>query len=40
MDINEQGGKALKAEFDELYGAEQTLFVTCNVESEEQLKGK
>ncbi|XP_062309454.1 15-hydroxyprostaglandin dehydrogenase [NAD(+)] [Osmerus eperlanus] len=38
LDVNEQGGKALKAEFDELYGAERTLFVTCNVESEEQLK--
>lgn len=38
MDINEAGGMKLKAEFDKEYGADRTLFVHCNVESEELFK--
>ncbi|XP_020312247.1 15-hydroxyprostaglandin dehydrogenase [NAD(+)] [Oncorhynchus kisutch] len=38
LDINESGGKDLKAAFDKEYGPDRTLFLTCTVESEEQLK--
>ncbi|XP_012990213.1 15-hydroxyprostaglandin dehydrogenase [NAD(+)] [Esox lucius] len=38
LDVNEKGGKVLKAAFDKEYGPDRTLLLTCTVESEEQLK--
>ncbi|KAM6970548.1 15-hydroxyprostaglandin dehydrogenase [NAD(+)] [Aplochiton taeniatus] len=38
LDINEAAGKSVKAEFDKEYGPDRTLFLACNVESEEQFK--
>ncbi|XP_032389548.1 15-hydroxyprostaglandin dehydrogenase [NAD(+)] [Etheostoma spectabile] len=38
LDVNETAGKSLKETLDKEYGQERTLFLTCNVESEEQIK--
>ncbi|XP_078122053.1 15-hydroxyprostaglandin dehydrogenase [NAD(+)] [Sander vitreus] len=38
LDVNETAGKSLKEALDKQYGQERTLFLNCNVESEEQLK--
>ncbi|XP_019941178.2 15-hydroxyprostaglandin dehydrogenase [NAD(+)]-like [Paralichthys olivaceus] len=38
LDVNENAGKSLKGSLDKQYGREKTLFLNCNVESEEQLK--
>ncbi|KAL0994800.1 hypothetical protein UPYG_G00127310 [Umbra pygmaea] len=38
LDVNEKVGNDLKAVFDKEYGPDRTLFWTCNVESEEQVK--
>nr|XP_015205132.1 PREDICTED: 15-hydroxyprostaglandin dehydrogenase [NAD(+)]-like isoform X2 [Lepisosteus oculatus] len=37
LDVNETAGSELKARFDEQYGADSTLFLPCDVSSEEQL---
>ncbi|XP_059207596.1 15-hydroxyprostaglandin dehydrogenase [NAD(+)]-like isoform X1 [Centropristis striata] len=38
FDVNETAGKSLKEALDKEYGQERTLFLNCNVESEEQFK--
>ncbi|XP_034461660.1 15-hydroxyprostaglandin dehydrogenase [NAD(+)]-like [Hippoglossus hippoglossus] len=38
LDVNENAGKSLKESLDKQHGRERTLFLNCNVESEEQLK--
>ncbi|XP_031164080.1 15-hydroxyprostaglandin dehydrogenase [NAD(+)] [Sander lucioperca] len=38
LDVNETAGKSLKEALDKQYGQERTLFLNCNVESEEQIK--
>ncbi|XP_018547952.1 15-hydroxyprostaglandin dehydrogenase [NAD(+)] [Lates calcarifer] len=38
LDVNETAGKSLKEAFDKQYGWERTLFLNCDVESEEQIK--
>ncbi|XP_042355005.1 15-hydroxyprostaglandin dehydrogenase [NAD(+)] [Plectropomus leopardus] len=38
LDVNETAGKTFKEALDKQYGQERTLFLTCNVESEEQIK--
>ncbi|XP_071377067.1 15-hydroxyprostaglandin dehydrogenase [NAD(+)]-like [Centroberyx affinis] len=38
LDVNETEGKSLKEAFDKQYGPDKTLFLKCNVESEEQFK--
>uniref|UniRef100_A0A667YYB9 15-hydroxyprostaglandin dehydrogenase [NAD(+)] n=1 Tax=Myripristis murdjan TaxID=586833 RepID=A0A667YYB9_9TELE len=38
LDVNETVGKSLKETFDNQYGPDKSLFLSCNVESEEQLK--
>uniref|UniRef100_A0A3Q4GS17 Uncharacterized protein n=1 Tax=Neolamprologus brichardi TaxID=32507 RepID=A0A3Q4GS17_NEOBR len=40
LDINETAGKTLKEALNKQYGEERSLFFKCNVESEEQIKGK
>ncbi len=39
LDVNENVGKALKESLDKENGPDKTLFIICNVESEEQIKG-
>ncbi len=39
LDVNENVGKALKESLDKENGPDKTLFMICNVESEEQIKG-
>ncbi|XP_070839408.1 15-hydroxyprostaglandin dehydrogenase [NAD(+)]-like [Chaetodon trifascialis] len=38
LDVNETAGKSLKAAFDRQYRQDRTLFLICDVESEEQIK--
>ncbi|XP_076024829.1 15-hydroxyprostaglandin dehydrogenase [NAD(+)]-like [Genypterus blacodes] len=38
LDINEAVGKSLKLSFDKQYGQDHTLFLRCDVQSEEQFK--
>ncbi|TNN38194.1 15-hydroxyprostaglandin dehydrogenase [NAD(+)] [Liparis tanakae] len=38
LDVNETAGKSLVEVLDKLYGRERTLFLSCDVESEEQIK--
>ncbi|XP_049448315.1 15-hydroxyprostaglandin dehydrogenase [NAD(+)] [Epinephelus fuscoguttatus] len=38
LDVNETAGKTLKEALDKEYGKEKSLFLVCNVESEEQMK--
>ncbi|KAF1378299.1 hypothetical protein PFLUV_G00189100 [Perca fluviatilis] len=38
LDVNETAGKSLKEALDKQYGQDRTLFLNCNVESEEQFK--
>ncbi|KAM9348576.1 15-hydroxyprostaglandin dehydrogenase [NAD(+)]-like [Symphorus nematophorus] len=38
LDANETVGKSLKEALDEQYGQEKTLFLNCDVQSEEQIK--
>ncbi|KAM7398373.1 hypothetical protein PAMA_006329 [Pampus argenteus] len=38
LDVNETAGQSLMEELNKQYGGERTLFLSCNVESEEQLK--
>ncbi|GAA6232101.1 15-hydroxyprostaglandin dehydrogenase [NAD(+)]-like [Lates japonicus] len=38
LDVNETAGKSLKEALDKQYGQERTLFLNCDVESEEQIK--
>ncbi|KAG5843270.1 hypothetical protein ANANG_G00149010 [Anguilla anguilla] len=38
LDINETVGKTAKADFDKEYGEDRTVFLKCDVTSEEQLK--
>ncbi|XP_060942459.1 15-hydroxyprostaglandin dehydrogenase [NAD(+)]-like [Limanda limanda] len=38
LDVNDNAGKSLKESLDKQHGPERTLFLNCNVESEEQLK--
>ncbi|XP_042355491.1 15-hydroxyprostaglandin dehydrogenase [NAD(+)]-like [Plectropomus leopardus] len=38
LDVNETAGKSLKATLDKHYGQHRTLFLYCDVESEEQIK--
>ncbi|XP_061104216.1 uncharacterized protein LOC133132648 isoform X2 [Conger conger] len=38
LDINETVGKSAKADFDKEYGEDRTIFLTCDVTSDEQLK--
>ncbi|XP_056264181.1 15-hydroxyprostaglandin dehydrogenase [NAD(+)]-like [Pseudoliparis swirei] len=38
LDVNETAGKSLVEVLDKLYGRERTLFLCCDVESEEQIK--
>lgn len=38
LDVNETEAKALKKILDKQYGQENTIFIKCNVESEEQIK--
>lgn len=40
LDINNSAGETLKRALDEEFGPENTLFFKCDVESEEQIKGK
>lgn len=39
MDVNEAVGKDLKASLDKEFGEDRTIFLTCDVTSDEQLKG-
>lgn len=39
LDVNNTAGKTLKEALDKQYGRERTLFLSCDVESEEQIKG-
>ncbi|XP_053188371.1 15-hydroxyprostaglandin dehydrogenase [NAD(+)] [Scomber japonicus] len=39
LDVNETEGKNLSENLNKQYGQERTLFLSCNVESEEQIKG-
>ncbi|KAF3841109.1 hypothetical protein F7725_006971 [Dissostichus mawsoni] len=39
MDTNKTKGESLKKALDQLYGEQSTLFLHCNVESEEKIKG-
>lgn len=39
LDINNTAGQSFKEALDKEYGQENTLFVKCDVESEEQIKG-
>ena len=39
LDVNASAGKSLKESLDKQYGREKTLFLSCNVESDEQIKG-
>ncbi|KAM4620067.1 15-hydroxyprostaglandin dehydrogenase [NAD(+)] [Polymixia lowei] len=38
LDVNEVVGKSSKETFDKQYGPDKTIFLNCNVESEEQFK--
>lgn len=38
LDVNKTEGERLTEELNKRYGAEKTLFLSCNVESEEQIK--
>ncbi|XP_037324269.2 15-hydroxyprostaglandin dehydrogenase [NAD(+)]-like isoform X1 [Pungitius pungitius] len=38
LDVNEAAGKSLKEVLDKQYGTERSLFLSCDVESEEQIK--
>ncbi|XP_023268860.1 15-hydroxyprostaglandin dehydrogenase [NAD(+)]-like isoform X2 [Seriola lalandi dorsalis] len=38
LDVNETPGKSLKEDLDKQYGQERTLFLNCDVESQEQIK--
>ncbi|XP_035522439.1 15-hydroxyprostaglandin dehydrogenase [NAD(+)]-like isoform X1 [Morone saxatilis] len=38
LDVNEAAGKSLKEALDKQYGREKTLFLNCDVESEEHIK--
>ncbi|XP_068587693.1 15-hydroxyprostaglandin dehydrogenase [NAD(+)]-like isoform X1 [Cebidichthys violaceus] len=38
LDVNETAGKSLKEALDKQYGPQRTLFLNCDVESEEQVK--
>uniref|UniRef100_A0A3B4T2Z0 Zgc:56585 n=1 Tax=Seriola dumerili TaxID=41447 RepID=A0A3B4T2Z0_SERDU len=38
LDVNETAGKSLKEDLDKQYGQERTLFLNCDVESQEQIK--
>ncbi|XP_053188374.1 15-hydroxyprostaglandin dehydrogenase [NAD(+)]-like [Scomber japonicus] len=38
LDVNASAGKSLKESLDKQYGREKTLFLSCNVESDEQIK--
>ncbi|XP_023147058.1 15-hydroxyprostaglandin dehydrogenase [NAD(+)]-like [Amphiprion ocellaris] len=38
LDVNKTAGERLMEELNKQYGAEKTLFLSCNVESEEQIK--
>ncbi|CAK6957296.1 -hydroxyprostaglandin dehydrogenase [Scomber japonicus] [Scomber scombrus] len=38
LDVNETEGKSLSEDLNKQYGQERTLFLSCNVESEEQIK--
>lgn len=40
LDVNEAAGKSLKECLDKQYGQDRTLFLSCDVESEQQFKGK
>lgn len=39
LDVNETEGKKVKEILDKQYGRDKTLFITCDVQSEEQIKG-
>uniref|UniRef100_A0A3B4ZF62 15-hydroxyprostaglandin dehydrogenase [NAD(+)] n=1 Tax=Stegastes partitus TaxID=144197 RepID=A0A3B4ZF62_9TELE len=38
LDVNKTAGESLMEELNKQYGADRTLFLSCNVESEEQIK--
>lgn len=40
LDVNETTGKSLKEALDKQYEPERTVFLSCDVESEQQVKGK
>lgn len=40
LDINETAGKTLEEALNKQYGEKRSLFFKCNVQSEEQIKGK
>lgn len=40
LDVNETAGKNLLGDLRKQHGQDRTLFLSCNVESEEQIKGK
>ncbi|KAM9728810.1 uncharacterized protein ACNS7B_016626 isoform 2-T2 [Menidia menidia] len=39
LDVNKTAGESLKKVFDHQYGQDRSVFIQCNVESEEQIKG-
>lgn len=40
LDLNETTGKRTKADFAKEYGEDRVIFLTCDVTSDEQLKGR
>lgn len=40
LDVDETAGRSLKEVLDREYPPERTLFLSCDVESEEQIKGE
>lgn len=40
LDVNETRAKTLLEDLRKQHGQDRTLFLSCNVESEEQMKGK